>query len=248
MAEPGDNRNEISGSVQADGVVQAGEIHGDVHIGARRRPLLVMASVATTAVVVAAITLWPKPTPPADQPPPAALTLTAVWDTRCVYRLAGDDRPPGMPDALTASADLFVGAQNRSEEEVIILGIRVVLRHRAGPPTTGELTLVEPCPASRQPLHGMIVDFDTEPLQVRMVPEDPGPALVGTTPTPAQPSAVFPFKVSRGDPEAFRFNFESARCDCVFDLAVDWVSNGEPRESALGPYRIVPHVEALVRK
>lgn len=232
----GDSQNEIGG--RADGpVVQAGQVHGDVHVHHHpARPYLVGAGVlALAAAVVAAVALWPEPTPPPAQPAPTQLTLTTSVGGHCYHEYVLD----GAVQGYSPGAKLHLTAQNAGDHEVVVTGMRVDVLERAAPPTVGEFRQVG-CPGSRVEVRGLAVDLDAESPRVAHLPPEPVPHKVGEPePEPAPPD--FPYQVGRGDPEQFEVNFTATRCDCRFQLAVQWVADGTTRETATSPLRIVPH-------
>ncbi|GAA0261290.1 hypothetical protein GCM10010492_72950 [Saccharothrix mutabilis subsp. mutabilis] len=96
--------NEVGGRVHGP-VVQAGAIHGDVHVHHHpARPLLVGLALVALAVV-AALVWWPRPDPahspgPASAGTSAAPTSTAAEPTRTgtpAPRTATSSRPGGPP-------------------------------------------------------------------------------------------------------------------------------------------------------
>ncbi|SDD78757.1 hypothetical protein [Actinokineospora iranica] len=241
--DSGGTRNEV-GPVDGGTVVQAGVIHGGVRVAAPgwRRP--VVASTALVGLLGAAAVWWARP-PEAPPPPPAALDVSARVDSHCALRLVGDGRPAGVPLAFTDTAVIHLTAQNRSEEEVLILAVRIVVQRREPPPKAGRLVR-EPCAPSPLPVRNFVVDLDADPPPVRPEPAAAKPLPSGAAPAPEV--AAFPFKVSRNDPEVFRLGFTAETCDCTFTTVVDWVSGGETHEAAVGPHRIVPMVDALIRR
>lgn len=233
----GGGHNELSGHAGGP-VVQAGTIVGGVRVQTAGKAAVVVALVGV--VVVLAAVLWPREQPSTPQPPPAALTIRSTLGGDCYHEYVRGGEVQGYSPGVVLS----MTAQNESEREVVITGVRVEVRDRLPVPTSGEFVTVG-CRPSRVAIRGLLVDLDAPDPRVVHLPVDPGPRAEGEP----EPPPGFPYQVHRGDPEHFRVHFRAERCDCRFTLVVDWVVAGETRHTTVPTddgLRIVPVANDLI--
>ncbi|MEU4769647.1 hypothetical protein AB0H12_41130 [Actinosynnema sp. NPDC023794] len=231
--------NELSGHAGGP-VVQAGTIVGGVRVHAAGRATVVGAIVGVV-VVLAGMLLWQQEQPSTPQAPPASLTVSWRMGGKCYYQYVRDGGVQGHSPGVVLS----MTAQNESEQEVVITGVRVEVHDRLPAPTSGEFVTVG-CLPSRVEARGLEVDLDAPDPEVVHLPAELAPRVEGA---PAPPAPDFPYQVRKGEPEHFAVNFRAKTCDCRFSLVVDWVVGGETRQTAVpanDTLRIVPVVEALV--
>ncbi|WP_461008349.1 RICIN domain-containing protein [Streptomyces capparidis] len=118
MADGGEVRNELTGSEASGAVVQAGAVHGGVHIhhhgpaptgpgprGAARRGTLVAATAAVCAVAGIAVTTWQLIDAGTGAPPAAAGTVPASAPRTAPPSASAADRssPPTAPGPAPVS-------------------------------------------------------------------------------------------------------------------------------------------------
>ncbi|MFS8099940.1 hypothetical protein LFM09_22695 [Lentzea alba] len=175
---------------------------------------------------------------------PPTLDLTAQVVQSCTQRYEDPAAPDAITRAYTDTAKVELSAKNPSDEEVLLVGMRVDVLHRAGPPTSGRYRRVWCRWITPLTTRYVVFDLDEpEPLVTggRFAPR----ARVGPNLPPPR-SAGFPYQISRLDPEYFEVSFRAKRCDCTFLIVLDWVVGGGRRQSTTTPFRVVPKVPSLI--
>ncbi|HEY3503359.1 MAG TPA: hypothetical protein VGN37_11325 [Actinocatenispora sp.] len=119
----------------------------------------------------------------------------------------------GSPADLT---QITITVQSAQSESVLVTGMSVVVRRRTAAPTRGVFVSSGECGAH---------------VDVRLFETDLAHRPVAVT--PQEGSADFPFTVSRTDPEVFRLDVADRIDHCVFDVRIDWTSQGHAGHTEL---------------
>lgn len=232
------SRNRISGNrITGDlwgNAVQAQHIHGDVTFNTRHRWWLTALAVV---IAVGAATLagyWinrpgEEGKALAGPPPPKLVSQVNYYGCGKQY-LEGDPKDADVerlklgkdPTIVHTTASLLrldVYAQNPSPQEILLLDLRVEVRTRTSPPTSGYIASPGGCGSVLKPRF-----FEADLTKETVTPE-PGEQ--------GEPAVGFPYQVSQGDPELFRLYFVELTDYVEFLVVLDVVVEGRQYEIRL---------------
>ncbi|WP_409186545.1 hypothetical protein F9C11_20855 [Amycolatopsis sp. VS8301801F10] len=147
------------------------------------------------------------------------------------------------PNSHTLSVQIT--AQTRSDEEIILTGMRLVDFRQEAPPVEGALAANSQC-GGEVVMRSFAADLDQPHPHIRPIAAKE--AFTGN-PIPARP---FPLKISRRDAEVFQLDLSrAAPGECSFALQVEWVIHGQRGATFIDrhgkPFRLVTGVGALPR-
>ena len=141
---------------------------------------------------------------------------------------AGHKGTPAVDDTIT------VTVQGRSSSAVVLQDVRIqVLKRR--PPIAGIY------PYDYPQCGGITTRF----LTVNLDSPHPIAKVLRKFSRNGLVSVPFPFKVSNTDPEVFRIERTSLRCDCTWQAILDWIANGRPGHTIINDHGHPFHETAI---
>jgi hypothetical protein len=226
------DRNRISGHLWGN-AVQAGQIHGDVTFNVKHRwwltALAVVIAVGAATVAGYFLDRGTEGVPVAGPPAPKLVSSVAYY--ACGYQYHEGD--PASADVKRISEgkdptlvfqqsslltfDLY--AQNPSQQEILLVDLKVEVHQRRLVPPTGFMANSGGCGAPLKPRY-----FEADLMHETVTPKNG---------EDGEPAVDFPFQVSQGDPELFRVLFADVTGLVEFAVLLHVVVEGRDYEIRL---------------
>jgi hypothetical protein len=143
---------------------------------------------------------------------PAAFIAAARWRPGTPRILAT------LPGTVPVTPSVEISIQTSSDDEILIAGLRVVMRSRHPSDPRAGLVVEQGCGGCGGASSARY--FDTDLDSAAPVVKSEG-------------ARATYYHISKDDSEVFVLNFADATYDCVFDLELDWVAHGKNGETLL---------------
>jgi hypothetical protein len=181
--------------------------------------------------LIAAVLAIPALQRPQDEP----LTASLGFGAECERFAVPSGLLPSVPtddgldakwvynhDGATSGSMLSLTVQGKTQDAVILHGLRVVDLKAQDPPS--DVADILPCGRVYQqvvPVRYFEVNL-SDPPQIRSSPAPEPDPYTGKI----EPATTFPYQVSNTDPEVFVLIATGPACFCDWRLALDWTSGG----------------------
>ncbi|MGI5500792.1 hypothetical protein [Lentzea sp. CA-135723] len=187
---------------------------------------------------------WREPQyEPARSRPPQLQVAKEKLVNGCGGKRVDQRTQEGGPIGYTPGLVYEIVVQNPSDTEIVLTGLRADVTRRKMS-TAGD---VDPPPGgcrfwTDMPVRDLVLNLDVEsPRAVHAERAEADGTVSMQLPTTGAPRKSFPYKVLKGESEVFHVGFETARCDCEFQLVVEATAGGESIDAVLSTvHRVVP--------